>query len=108
MNSQVPAAFPWEPTLASLAGAQPKLAGRLIDGKIVAGLSEDERQERWEICEDLARQLVPKTLKDAAKHPEHSHEVTLNRLRLAVEGKKWTERAETEWLMERLRVLLDW
>jgi hypothetical protein len=60
------------------------------------------------MCEDLAQQLVPKTRKDAAKYPMHSHDVTLKRIRRAIEGKKWTERVETDWLMERLRVLLGW
>jgi hypothetical protein len=60
------------------------------------------------MCEDLAQQLVPKTLKDAAKYPQNSRDVTLRRMRRAIEGKGWTECVETDWLMERLRVLLGW
>jgi len=60
------------------------------------------------MCEDLAQQLVPKTLKDAAKFPQNSRDATLKRMRRAIEGKQWTERVETDWLMERLRVLLGW
>jgi hypothetical protein len=80
----------------------------MIDDKFVVGLSDEERAERWTICEDLARQLVPKALKDAAKYPQHSNDVTLGRMRRAIEGKGWTERPETDWLMERLRTLLNW
>ncbi|MFM0480559.1 helix-turn-helix domain-containing protein [Paraburkholderia strydomiana] len=35
-------------TPASLSGAQPKLAGRLINGKFVVGQTDDERYQRWE------------------------------------------------------------
>jgi hypothetical protein len=108
LTSQVPRDFPWDPTPALLSGTQPKLAGRLIDGRFVVGLTAEERFIRWDMCEDLAQQLVPKTLKDAAKYPQHSREVTLKRMRRAIEGKKWTERLETDWLIERLRVLLGW
>jgi hypothetical protein len=60
------------------------------------------------MCEDLARQLIRKALEDAAKFPEHSRDVTLRRMRRAIEGKNWTERVETDWLMERLRALVGW
>jgi Protein of unknown function (DUF2442) len=108
LSSQVPADFPWDPTPALLSGTQPKLAGRWLDGRLIVGLTAEERHTRWDLCEDLAQQLVPKTLKDAAKYPEHSRDVTLKRIRRAIEGKKWTERVETDWLMARLRVLLAW
>lgn len=107
LNS-VPADFPWQPILTSLPGAQPKLAGRLINGKYVVGLTADERYVRWDMCEDLAQQLVPKALKDATKFPEHSHDTTLKRVRRAIEAKSWTEGLETDWLIERLRGLLGW
>jgi hypothetical protein len=60
------------------------------------------------MCEDLAQQLVPKTLKDAAKYPQNSREVTLRRMKKAIQSKGWTERVETDWLMSRLRILLGW
>jgi hypothetical protein len=51
---------------------------------------------------------VPKTLKDATKFPQHSREVTLRRTRRALAAKNWVSRAELDWLMERLRILLGW
>lgn len=51
---------------------------------------------------------VAKTLKDAASYPQNSRDMTLGRMRRATEGKKWTERVETDLLMQRLRVLLGW
>ncbi|MFM0292140.1 DUF2442 domain-containing protein [Paraburkholderia sp. RL17-380-BIE-A] len=108
LSSQIPDDFPSDTTPASLSGSQPKLAARRIAGRLVVGLTAPERYQRWEICEDLARQLVSKTLKDAAKFPGHSHDTTLRRMRRAIEGKRWTSAVETDWLMERLRVLLGW
>ena len=108
LNSQVPADFPKDTTPALLSGTQPKIAGRWIEGRLIVGLTAEERYIRWDMCEDLAQQLVPKTLKDSAKYPEHSREVTLARMRRAIERKNWTERLETDWLMARLRSLLGW
>lgn len=107
-TSRVPDDFPWDIAPGSLAGAQPKLAGRKIGGRVVVGLTAAERFHRWDLCEDLAQQLVPKTLNDAAKYPENSRDTTLQRMRRAIEKKQWTERLETDWLMARLCVLLGW
>lgn len=67
LTSCVPPDFPWDPTPALLSGTQPKLAGRMLDGRFVVGLTAEERFIRWDLCEDLARQLVPKTLKDGMR-----------------------------------------
>ncbi|USU18909.1 hypothetical protein [Paraburkholderia fungorum] len=108
MSTPVPDDFPRDLAPAALSGAQPKLAVRMIDGKFVAGLTAEERAERWAVCEDLAHQLVPKAVKDAARNPDHSHDETLRRIRRAIEGKGWLSVVETGWLMERLRDLLGW
>jgi hypothetical protein len=105
---RVPDDFPWDTTPASLSGAQPKLAGRLIDGRLVIGLTAEERFERWDFCEDLAQQLVAVALKDATKYPQNSRDVTLQRVRRAIEGKGWVSVGEADWLIERLRILLNW
>ncbi|MGT2469313.1 DUF2442 domain-containing protein [Paraburkholderia terrae] len=108
LTSCVPVDFPRDPTPALLSGTQPKLAGRMIDGRFIVGLTAEERFMRWDMCEDLAQQLVPKTLKDAAKYPQNSNDVTLRRMRRAIERKRWTSVVEADWLMERLRILLGW
>jgi hypothetical protein len=104
----VPDDFPRDLTPASLPGAQPKLAARLIDGKFLVGQTDEERFERWDVCEDLAQQLVAKARKDAAKYPHRSREVTLQRIRRAIEDKGWVRTVEADWLVERLRALLHW
>lgn len=62
---KVPDDFPRDVAPAGLAGAQPKLAARMINGRFVVGLTEEERLERWQICEDLAQQLIVPARKDA-------------------------------------------
>lgn len=51
--------------MASIAGVQPKVTVRLIDGQYIAGWTPEELQERYEICEDSATKLLtawkPKT-----------------------------------------------
>jgi hypothetical protein len=108
MTKHVPEDFPRDVTPASLAGAHPKLAGRLIDGKFVVGLTEEERFERWDICEDLAQQLVGVAHKEASKYPENSRDVILERVQRGIESKRWTSAVETNWLVARLRSLLEW
>jgi hypothetical protein len=108
MIKPVPEDCPRDVTPSSLAGAHPKLAGRLIDGKFVVGLTEEERFERWDICEDLAQQLVGVARREASKYPENTRDVTLERVRRGIEGKQWTSLVETDWLMVRLRSLLEW
>lgn len=54
----VPDDFPHDPFPAALSGAQPKVAARLIDGKYVVGLTEDERRGRYLMCHDLVEQLI--------------------------------------------------
>jgi inorganic pyrophosphatase len=108
MSPRVPDDFPQDVTPASLSGAQPKLAARLIDGKFIVGQTDDERYQRYAVCEDLAQQLVGKAQKDAARYPHLSREVTLKRIRRAIEVKGWVSVVEAEWLVERLRALLHW
>jgi hypothetical protein len=108
LTSQVPADFPKDITPALLAGSTVKLSGRMIDGKFVVGLTAEERFERWDLCEDLAQQLIAIAHKDAAKFPQHTRDVTLRRVRRGLEGKRWVTVVEADWLMTRLRILLGW
>ncbi|WP_115665645.1 hypothetical protein [Cupriavidus taiwanensis] len=107
MNIQdVPEDFPRVVIPAVVTGAQPKICVREIDGRYVAGQTEEERYERWDICEDLAQQLLSVAQKDATGHPEHSTEETLRRVRISVERKGWVSEAELDWLIGRLGTLL--
>ncbi|MGF6937148.1 hypothetical protein OKW41_006310 [Paraburkholderia sp. UCT70] len=104
---KVPDDFPRERMPAVVPGVQTKVGVVLSRGWYVLQ-SDEQRAERWDICEDLARQFVPKTLKDAEKHSGNARGETLERVRKAVAGKGWCSPEELQWLMTRLRILLHW
>ncbi|AZG13782.1 hypothetical protein [Cupriavidus pauculus] len=106
--TEVPEDFPRRSIPAVVSGVQSKIGVVLSEGRYFAGETPESRYERWDICEDLARQLAPVAQKDGAKHPEHSIEQTLARLRVSVSQKGWVSEAELDWLMNRIRVILEW
>lgn len=89
--------FPRDAMPGAAPGVQIKLEGVLAE----------ERYERWLVCEDLAQQLVPIAKKDEAAHPEHGTEQTLEHVCAAVASKAWVSPKELDWLMQRLRTLLE-
>lgn len=105
--NDVPEEFPRNRIPAVVTGVQPKIGVREIDGRYVAGQTEEERYERWDICEDLAQQLLRVARKDEAEHPEQSRETTLRRVRSSVSQKGWCSEDELDWLIGRLAVLLQ-
>ena len=105
-TNDVPEAFPRGSTPAVVSGAQPKVCARLSNGVYVAGQTDDERRERWLLCEDLANQLVSVARKDAQQHPNHTEPETLEFVRKSVARKAWVSPDELTWLMRRLQALL--
>lgn len=59
----IPDDFPKEPSPGVVTGAHPKLLVREKDGRYYIGLTDNELQTRYEVCEDLARQLSTYTLR---------------------------------------------
>ncbi|MCA3186915.1 MULTISPECIES: hypothetical protein [unclassified Cupriavidus] len=106
--TDVPEDFPRRAIPAVVSGVQSKIGVVLSGGKYYAGETPEARCERWDICEDLARQLVPVAQKDGAKHPEHSVEQTLGRMRVSVSQKGWISEAELDWVLKRILTLLEW
>lgn len=85
----VPTDFPRIPPLASLAGAQPKLAARRIDAEYWVGLTPEELQVRFELCQDLVEQLVPYCRKKRAEQPQWPLEHLLEKVSSAFCRKGW-------------------
>ncbi|WP_035883338.1 hypothetical protein [Cupriavidus metallidurans] len=105
--SEVPEEFPRTTISAVVTGVRPKIGVREIDGRYVAGQTEEERYERWDICEDLARQLLPVARRDETEHPGQQREKTLRRVRISVSQKGWCSESELDWLIGRLAALLQ-
>ncbi|MEM5368929.1 hypothetical protein V4C53_23255 [Paraburkholderia azotifigens] len=105
-SARVPDDFPCAmPGVVS--GAQPKVVVRRTgDGRYTAE-TQEKRFERWDICEDLAQQLVSVAHKESAKRPAYTRDMTLERIRKAVANKGWISPEELEWLMRRVRTLLE-
>ncbi|MEM5316830.1 hypothetical protein [Paraburkholderia sp. JHI869] len=103
-----PTDFPWQKAVGIVPGARPKVCAVLCDGVYVEGEGPAVRHQRWLLCEDLARQLLPVAMKDAAKHPQESSEEVLERFQAALARKCWLSEDELGWLVNRLRVLLAW
>lgn len=103
----VPADFPRIPTLTALAGAQPKLAARRIDAEYWVGLTPEELQVRFELCQDLVEQLVPYCRKKRAEHPQWPLEHLLEKVSNAVRRKSWDlSELELLWVMAHVEQLL--
>jgi hypothetical protein len=106
-TDDVPDDFPRDDSPAVVSGAGPKLCVRLVNGIYQSGLSDEERRERWIICESLTRQLVSVAKKDARAYPQHSPERTVERVKVAVRAKRWVTPNELEWVARRLYDLLE-
>lgn len=104
----VPDGFPHESTTAVVPGTKPKVCARLSHDVYVVGQTDDERRERWLLCEDIAKQLVSVARKDALSHPQHSSHQTLERVQVSVARKAWVSPDELAWLVRRLQALLGW
>lgn len=112
-NRTVPADFPRDAALASLPGAQPKLAVRLVNGQYITGLTEDEWRERYDGCEDLAKQFAKYCTRKVGENPALTQELCLERARkgfaLKVQRGEWDfSGAEQDWVMKRARQILGW
>lgn len=53
----VPEDFPRQSTPGAVAGTQPKLLVRRVEGRYKTALTDEQLRTRYEACEDLARQL---------------------------------------------------
>ena len=114
MNSQnrpVPEDFPRESPIAALSGAQPKVAARfdIASGRYVSGQTDAELAARFDICEDLAQQLVAKCQKNrSTKYSSLSEREILERLLRQLWGTGWGSDGEMAWVIRRTANVLGW
>ncbi len=91
----------------SLSGFQSKLSARLIDGQVVAGMTEDELFARFEACQDLVVQITKYAKRKQALNQAASLKDFMRRLRQAVVRKGWDlDVRELDWAMQRVVVEL--
>lgn len=104
MTVEIPANFPHDEfRLGGVAGAQPKLLVRKVGDRYFSGMTNDERQERYEICTDLAQQLISYCKLKQIEKPEWSIEDVLIKTSKGLRSKNWDfSEAEIVWMIERV------
>jgi hypothetical protein len=102
----VPKDFPRSVTLGAVPGAQPKLLVRESGGRFVGeGATDLEVQGRYEVCEDLVKQLLRYTVRKHVERPEWTPTQLREKVSAAVRRKAigWDlSEAETNWILRRL------
>jgi len=99
-DRNIPIDFPREKTFGALAGFQPKIGARLIDGKFIGSLTEDELYERYDACEDLVMQLIGYCDRKLRERPAWDLSTLLTKVRGGVAQKGWDlSPAEFAWIM---------
>ncbi|WP_332853646.1 hypothetical protein [Duganella sp. S19_KUP01_CR8] len=107
----VPADFPRSPSIASVSGAQAKFAVRLdaVSGKYTDEPTEAEVQARYNMCLDLAEQLVAKCLANReTKYYKLSDVQILKRLLVHLTSTRWGTKAEMQWVVRKTASGLGW
>ncbi|MGB4063328.1 MAG: hypothetical protein WBK19_05855 [Azonexus sp.] len=112
-TSPIPDNFPRGGPVGAVAGVQPKLLARYIDGQYVVGWTDDELRLRHEYCEDLVQQLMLYCARKERENPDWSHDFNLERMAQGVAKKARTgewdiDADELAWMMARIRTLLGW
>lgn len=106
---EVPEDFPKNDWLGAVSGAQPKVLVRQ-NGDRYEVSSEEARWARYDICEDLAQQLVPYTTRKMSEN-SWALEDALPRIEAGVAKKvhscQWDfSAAEVVWIMKRVREVM--
>lgn len=104
----VPEDFPQSSFLIGTPSAQHPFDSTLSWRGYVAWVTTEERCDRWVFCETLAKQLLPSVQDEAAKFPSQSTEDALGRVWLAIARTGWVSLAELDWLVLRMKTLLQW
>lgn len=103
---KVPDDFPSGFSAPTVPGAQLKFNARLVDGRYIVGLTEDELHERWCYCEDLAVQLAARTQRKQAAGMIADLDAFYKETEQRVRGQGWNlSNDEVLWLMRRTRAL---
>lgn len=109
-DGKVPADFPRPVHMGALPGAQPKLLMVRYGGRYYSpGCTPPELWERWDICEDLARQFCQKSLDNKVGKRAHlSESAILDQYLERLLKTGWGSDAEMRWVIRRAAVLANW
>jgi len=96
----IPEDFPRGPGPGAVAGAQPKMLLRRVDGQFVSGWTEEELATRYDVCADFVIQLTSYARRKLDAHPQWGRAGLEARLAAGIRAKPWgfTE-AEISWMV---------
>jgi hypothetical protein len=108
--TQVPADFPRPHHSGAVGGAQPKLLMTQYKGRFYTpGCSPPEIFQKWDVCEDLAKQLSVKSLESKAGKRSHMSELEILAQYLPrLISTRWTSEEEARWVIRRVAAMLSW
>lgn len=108
--AQVPVDFPRPAHRGAVPGVQPKMLMTQYKGRFyVPGCTPPELFQRWDVCEDLAKQLSAKSLESQAGKRSNMSEVEiLDQYLPRLIATRWTTEEEARWVIRRAAALLGW
>ena len=108
--AQVPADFPRPMHHGAVPGVQPKLLMTQYKGRFhLPGCTPPELFQRWDVCEDLAKQLSAKSLESKSGKRSHMPELEiLDQYLPRLIATKWTNEEEARWIIRRAAAMLGW
>ena len=108
-STDIPADFSARGTMASISGAQPKLALVEVEGRYYPeGATPDDRRAQYEMCEDLAHQGVVYCQRKLAEGVVADPAAAMKRLHKGLQGKDWCSAQQNVWIVRRVAILLSW
>ncbi len=109
MASNISTDFPRDPFPGAVPGAQPKVLARKIGDHYVVGLTDEELQERYDVCVDLVQQLIPYCIRKLDENPTWTQTNILFKVANSAQSKKWgLSSLEVDWVVKRLADELGW
>lgn len=100
----VPDDYPRDPCPAALGGAQTKFAARLVEGRFVVGLTDEERRERYLYCANWVESLVAYIPKKRLRRADMSLEDVLQYVHAGIRSERGDlGEVELYWIMAKLR-----
>lgn len=90
-------------------GAQPKFSARLVEGRFIAGASEEELRARHAVCVEYVQVLPAHCRQLKSEHADFSTDGILERVGRALARRHhWMSGPEINWVIAKVALELDW
>jgi hypothetical protein len=105
-----PEDFPSDTMLGAVSGAIPRQLGRKIDGKFVAGMTDEELYLRYDASFEMVNQIVEYCHRKLSEQPELEGPELFNAVRKVLAARdEWDFSVEEQaWMMKKLCSRMKW